>query len=531
MWEKERQGRQEKKEKSVGHPGNTLHAARPGAAAKAAHPALPLHLQLPQEKVELGYTDAVDVWAAGILAYELLVRRQRWRGRGPPAGRSPPAVQLVAEPLRCFVGCTQNLVIPTSTLQVGRPPFERETREETYACIAKRGPALPCWMSEGAKQFITATLDKVRLGVACVPVGQPQAGGLLTPLQTQGSVSAVPLLTSLTQTQSARKRPSMAELLRHPWILQHTRRPSTPTASPFHLPLHELAGEGASPFGELHRASLHGAKSCRDFGALLHAPSAGPAGFAGMLSPAATATASSSLSAAAAAVAAVDGASAAARPTTSSSRLGAGGSLGSRPGTPSAALLSTSATASAARAAASPPSASPSAATRAQTPATAATAAEIHQAGSNGVGTSRANQPPPQQHVVAQPQRATSGHGLVAATATADGSFFSAASYVSASSTSASIGKRGGVLVRNYCLSTFLPASLLPPSARHLPSLPAHLAAETSGHSFTHSVAALRALSSSMGLPQAAALAPAAAEPPSGFLVRQLDTGGCYAWC
>ena len=322
----------------------------------------------------------------------------------------------------------------------------------------------------------------------------------------------------------------MVELLRHPWILQHSRRPSTPTASPFHLPLHELAGEGASPFEELHRASLHGAKSCRDFSALLHAPSAGPAGFAGMLSPAATATASS-LSAAAAAVAAVGGAGAAARPTTSSSRLGAGGSVGSRPGTPSAALLSTSATASAARAAASPPPASPSAAARAQTLATAAAVAEIHQAGSNGVGTGGANQPTPQQHVVAQPQRATSGHGLVAATATADGSFFSAASFVSASSTSASIGKRGGVLVGKYCLSTFLPAPLLPPSACHLRSLPAHLAAETSGHSFTHGVAALRALSSSMGLPQAPAPPPAAAEPPSGFLVRQLDSVGCYGWC
>jgi len=45
---------------------------------------------------------------------------------------------------------------------VGRPPFERETREETYNWIAKREPALPSWMSEGAKQFITAALAKVR---------------------------------------------------------------------------------------------------------------------------------------------------------------------------------------------------------------------------------------------------------------------------------------------------------------------------------------------------------------------------------
>ncbi|KAI7842591.1 hypothetical protein COHA_003695 [Chlorella ohadii] len=277
-----------------------------------------------KEKVELGYTDAVDVWAVGILAYELLV---------------------------------------------GRPPFERETREETYNWIAKREPALPSWMSEGAKQFITAALAK-------------------------------------------------------------------------------LAGEGPSPFGELHRASLHGAKSCRDFGALLHAPSAGPAGFVGMLSPAASAT-HSSLAAAAAAAAAVDGPAVAARPTTSSSRLAPGAPLGGRPGTPSAARLS------------------------------AATAAEGHLAGSSSVEAASDSQQSQQQHAAVQPARATSGHGLTGATATADGSFFSAGSFVSATSTSVSI--------------------------------------EASGHSFTRSVAALRALSSSMGVPQPAAV-PAPAEPPSGFL-------------
>lgn len=91
-----------------------------------------------------------------------------------PAGRSLTSVQMLAEPVRFVVGCVLRILSPPlPPLQVGRPPFERETREETYACIAKRRPALPCWMSEGAKQFITAALDKVRLGVACVPVGQP----------------------------------------------------------------------------------------------------------------------------------------------------------------------------------------------------------------------------------------------------------------------------------------------------------------------------------------------------------------------
>ena len=69
-----------------------------------------------KERMELGYGEAVDVWAVGILAYELLV---------------------------------------------GRPPFERESREETYACISKQDPALPGWMSEPAKDFITTALAKV----------------------------------------------------------------------------------------------------------------------------------------------------------------------------------------------------------------------------------------------------------------------------------------------------------------------------------------------------------------------------------
>lgn len=58
----------------------------------------------------------MDVWAVGVLAYELLV---------------------------------------------GRPPFERESREETYAHIQHREPTLPAWMSQPARDFITAVLAKV----------------------------------------------------------------------------------------------------------------------------------------------------------------------------------------------------------------------------------------------------------------------------------------------------------------------------------------------------------------------------------
>lgn len=317
--------------------------------------------------------------------------------------------------------------------------------------------------------------------------------------------------TTSPTLQNARKRPSMAELLRHPWILQHSRRPSTPAArpaaSPLHLPLHELAGQEGSPFGDLHRASLHGAKSCRDFGSLLHAPSAGPAGFAGLLSPSISSTASS-LAAAAAVIAVGEGAAAAARPTTSSTRLGPGGLAGVRPGTPFTAHLSTGAAASPVAAAAASPPASPSVATQA--------AAGVGSPSSHAAG----SQHPQQQHAVAPPARATSGHGLAAATA--DGSFFSAGSFVSASSTSAGIGELGRVCGgARWCGAPTCSGCLLPSYCLHVappPRLPpALLPAETSGHSFTHSVAALRALGSSMGLPQATA-APTA-EPPSGFLV------------
>ncbi|PSC70705.1 aurora other [Micractinium conductrix] len=191
-----------------------------------------------KERLELGYTDAVDVWAVGVLAYELLV---------------------------------------------GKPPFERESREETYAYIQRKDPALPAWLSEGAKDFIMTALAK-----------------------------------------SARKRPSMAQLLDHPWIVQYCRRPSSrPTTSSsatsatpadLHLPLHELHGP---------RASLHGAKSCRDFNALLSpAVSIGPGSLASMLQPA--------LSMAGPALA--DDATPAARPSTAS-RLRAS-TAAARPATP-----------------------------------------------------------------------------------------------------------------------------------------------------------------------------------------------------
>ncbi|KAL4451984.1 hypothetical protein ABPG75_007646 [Micractinium tetrahymenae] len=213
-----------------------------------------------KERVELGYTDAVDVWAVGVLAYELLV---------------------------------------------GRPPFERESREETYHYIQHKEPVLPAWMGEPARDFVTAALAK-----------------------------------------SARKRPTMAQLLQHPWIQLHARRPSIPASPPaasdLHIPLHQLAGPGGKPFSELHRHSLHGAKSVRDFSSLLSpAPSGSPHLLTALLQPALSMASQPMAAAAAAALGgppsasrsgSTSGSSSTLRPTTASSRLGPG--AGQRPGTP-----------------------------------------------------------------------------------------------------------------------------------------------------------------------------------------------------
>lgn len=119
----------------------------------------------------------------------------------------------------------------------------------------------------------------------------------------------------------------MADLLRHPWILQHTQQPpeAAAAAAELHLPLTGI------PFQNLHRVSLHGAMSCRDFSSLLPPPAGPgmrPSTLASLLAPSLSASAPSL---AAAATAAMD-ATAGARPTTSSNRLG-------RPGTPGAATL------------------------------------------------------------------------------------------------------------------------------------------------------------------------------------------------
>lgn len=90
--------------------------------------------------------------------------------------------------------------------------------------------------------------------------------------------AGVKLLETHPRLQNPRKRPSMADLLRHPWIGQHSRRPSaaqpTRTSDIFQRLSHALPSPAAN--AGVHRASLHGANSIRDFSALLATPSQGP---------------------------------------------------------------------------------------------------------------------------------------------------------------------------------------------------------------------------------------------------------------
>ena len=71
-----------------------------------------------KEKQMLEYTAAVDAWAVGIVAFELLV---------------------------------------------GHPPFEKKSKEETYEHIMYRAPVVPSFLSDQAKSFIVTALVKVSL--------------------------------------------------------------------------------------------------------------------------------------------------------------------------------------------------------------------------------------------------------------------------------------------------------------------------------------------------------------------------------
>ena len=93
------------------------------------------HPQENKEKALLGYTQAVDAWALGVLAYELLV---------------------------------------------GHPPFERETRTDTYEQIMYRRPHYPSALSEGSRSFIAAALTKVTWHIIATKLLGAKVSGCVT---------------------------------------------------------------------------------------------------------------------------------------------------------------------------------------------------------------------------------------------------------------------------------------------------------------------------------------------------------------
>ena len=114
-----------------------------------------------KDQTLLIYGTPVDCWAVGILAFELIV------------------------------GC---------------PPFEQETRSETYNCIMYKEPKIPDCLSSEARSFI---------------------------------------LTALTK--NAVHRPTVIDLLKHPWIQKHARSK--------HLSLLDKPGAPMTP-QSMHRLGL-----------------------------------------------------------------------------------------------------------------------------------------------------------------------------------------------------------------------------------------------------------------------------------
>ena len=79
-----------------------------------------------KEKALLAYTHAVDIWAMGILAFECLS---------------------------------------------GKPPFERQSRTETYEYIMYRRQQCPTYFTQEAVEFIHHALSKVRKTGPCARPG------------------------------------------------------------------------------------------------------------------------------------------------------------------------------------------------------------------------------------------------------------------------------------------------------------------------------------------------------------------------
>jgi len=117
----------------------------------------------------------VDVWAVGILAYELLV---------------------------------------------GHPPFEQDSRMETYESIMNADPEFPAWVSPNAREFVLAALCKVGAVVAVVVPAS------LNLARWAGSWMIPPYIECpdrARRSQDSSARPNVRQLARLPWLQGHAK--------------------------------------------------------------------------------------------------------------------------------------------------------------------------------------------------------------------------------------------------------------------------------------------------------------------
>ncbi|GAX80680.1 hypothetical protein CEUSTIGMA_g8115.t1 [Chlamydomonas eustigma] len=147
-----------------------------------------------KDKELLAYTPQVDAWAVGILAYEILV---------------------------------------------GYPPFEQESRAQTYEMIMYKEPKFPVNMSQEAKSFISMALIKVSscqeansfMSTALIKVRSCQEANsfISTALIKVRSCHEANSFISMALIKNATNRSTIADLARHPWILSHSSSASAST--------------------------------------------------------------------------------------------------------------------------------------------------------------------------------------------------------------------------------------------------------------------------------------------------------------